>query len=93
MAKNKKKEELNVFNQTSMLIQIVCAIIIMLEAVLSVIDDSFSSCVQMLVGVTLMVMAYNNHKIYKRKYLTLVYTIFGLVSLTIGIINYVRVFS
>ena len=36
----------------------------------------------------MVIMAFNNHMIFKRKYFTAIYTIVGIISLTLSCINY-----
>lgn len=41
-----------------------------------------------ILAATLAVMSWNNHKIYKRKYVTIIYGAFALVSLVSGILEF-----
>ena len=81
-------EEANSFYHVSLLAQAVCVIGILFITILALFEHSFTIPVEVLVGITLLIMAYNNVKLFKRKGFTLVYVIFGTISLIVGILGY-----
>lgn len=81
-------EEADSFYHVSLLAQAVCVVGILAISVLAIFENSFTIPVEVLVGITLLIMAYNNVKLFKRKGLTVVYIIFGIISLVIGVLGY-----
>ena len=84
-------EEADSFYHVSLLAQAVCVIGILAISVLAIFENSFTVPIEVLVGITLLIMAYNNVKLFKRKGLTIVYIVFGVISLIIGFLGYVGV--
>lgn len=81
-------EEANSFYHVSLLAQAVCVIGILAISVLAIFENSFTIPIEVLVGITLLIMSYNNDKLFKRKGLTSIYIVFGIISLIIGILGY-----
>ena len=81
-------EEADSFYHVSLLAQAVCVIGILAISVMAIFENSFTIPIEVLVGITLLIMAYNNVKLFKRKGLTIIYIIFGVISLIIGILGY-----
>ena len=81
-------EEADSFYHVSLLAQAVCVIGILAISVLAIFENSFTIPIEVLVGITLLIMAYNNVKLFKRKGLTIVYIVFGVISLIIGFLGY-----
>lgn len=81
-------EEADSFYHVSLLAQAVCVIGILAISVLAIFENSFTIPIEVLVGITLLIMAYNNSKLFKRKGLTAIYIIFGVISLIVGILGY-----
>ena len=54
-------------------------------------DSSMIYWFQFFLGITLLVMAYNNQIIYRRKLATILYLVIGVVLLALGIIMYLGV--
>lgn len=81
-------EEADSFYHVSLLAQAVCVIGILAISVLAIFENSFTIPIEVLVGITLLIMAYNNSKLFKRKGLTAIYIIFGVISLVIGFLGY-----
>ena len=81
-------EEADSFYHVSLLAQAVCVIGILAISVLAIFENSFTIPIEVLVGITLLIMAYNNIKLFKRKGLTIVYIVFGIISLIIGFLGY-----
>lgn len=81
-------EEADSFYHVSLLAQAVCVVGILAISVLAIFENSFTIPIEVLVGITLLIMAYNNSKLFKRKGLTTIYIVFGLISLIVGILGY-----
>lgn len=81
-------EEAESFYYVSLLAQAVCVIGVLAISVLAIFEHSFTIPIEVLVGVTLLIMAYNNVKLFKRKGLTVIYIVFGIISLFVGILGY-----
>lgn len=78
--KNKKIENLGLFIQVCL---IICMGIISIVAVF--LPDLFV-VTEIFLGITLLVMAYNNYTVVKRKYATYIYFVAGIVSFVASMI-------
>ena len=81
-------EEADSYYHVSLLIQAVCVIGVLVISILAIFEHSFTVPIEVLVGVTLLIMAYNNVKLFKRKGFTVIYIVFGILSLIVGILGY-----
>ena len=81
-------EEADSFYHISLLAQAVCVVGVLAISVLAIFENSFTVPIEVLVGITLLIMAYNNVKMFKRKGITIVYIVFGIISLIIGFLGY-----
>jgi len=81
-------EEADSFYHISLLAQAVCVIGILFISILAIFEHSFTVPIEVLVGITLLIMAYNNERVFVRRGLTVVYLIFGIVCLLVGILGY-----
>lgn len=81
-------EEADSFYHVSLLAQAVCVIGVLAISILAIFENSFTIPIEVLVGITLLIMAYNNSKLFKRKGLTTIYIVFGIISLFVGILGY-----
>lgn len=70
--------------------QFTLMIVLIILLVLRLFNPFFKAYYLLALAINLLVIAYNNHTIYKRKYFTLLYLIVGLISL---IIFFVEVFK
>lgn len=79
--KNKlfKKIDLDLIHQITMLLQVTLAIFLVTFAVASFYCKELYIICQSIIGLLMFVIAYNNYKIYKRKYMTFVYLGLGIV--------------
>ena len=68
-----------------MTIQIVLLIILVVLSIISIFNNNFKIACMFVISLLLLVLAYNNHKIYKRKAFTILYLIGALLSLVSGI--------
>lgn len=83
-------EEADSVYHVSLLAQTVCVIGVLAISVLAIFEHSFTVPIEVLVGITLFIMAFNNYKLFKRKGMTLVYIVFGLISFIVGISGYFK---
>ncbi len=83
-------EEADSVYHVSLLAQAVCVIGVLAISVLAIFEHSFTVPIEVLVGITLFIMAFNNYKLFKRKGMTLVYIVFGLISFIVGISGYFK---
>lgn len=86
-------EEADAFYHVSLLAQIVCVVGVLAISILAIFENSFTVPIEILVGITLLIMAYNNMRLFKRKGMTTIYIIFGLISFIVGVCNYFEVCS
>lgn len=73
--------EMDVIYQLTLLLQLSLMVFILTFAVMSCFVAEFFVCFEALVAIMMFILAYNNQKIYKRKYMTWVYLMFGIVIL------------
>ena len=71
--------DINTVEQITMLLQIALSIYALTFAVASVFETSFFVICELLVGMLMFIIAYNNQKVYKRKYMTAIYLGLGIV--------------
>ena len=83
-------EEADSYYHVSLLAQAICVVGILALSVLAIFENSFTIPIEVLVGITLLVIAYNNVILFKRKGLTAIYIIFGIISIIFGIIGYIK---
>lgn len=82
--KNKKVKtngilDINSTEQITMLLQIALAIYALSFTVASFFEESLFVICELLVGVLMFVIGYNNHKVFKRKYMTAIYVGLGII--------------
>lgn len=75
----KNKIGVETINQITLLLQITLSIYVVTFAIAAMFENSLFIISEILIGLLMFVIAYNNHKIYKRKYMTAVYIGFGIV--------------
>lgn len=81
----KEKIDVDVIDSITMLMQVILGIYIITFGVASLyVNELFLIC-EILVSLTLFVIAYNNHKVYKRKYMTFVYLGLGIVIIAASV--------
>ena len=76
-------------NNIGMFIQVILGAAIIIMMIISIFTDVLYTPMQILIVPELCIMAYNNQKIYKRKFMTFIYlalAIYILVSLIIGLL-------
>lgn len=75
---NKKDDNLL---SSGLLIQIITAIFALVFMISSIFESSLLSIGQIFIALLLFIMAYNNYKIYHRKYVTSIYILVGIIFL------------
>jgi len=83
----KKKNKIHEFNILGAFLQALCTIIVLVLAIVSIMNHNIFPYFEIIMGIDLMIMAYNNKKIFQKEKLTLYYLIFGIIVLVIGIIG------
>lgn len=88
MEKNKKNNGsvINKFNILFVDLQIVMTILTIIVFILFLFNSGLKMFLQLSLGVTLLVMAYNNQRIYKRKSATIMYIIVGSTLLILDLL-------
>ncbi len=82
-----KKNKIHDFNFFGVFLQGVFTLLLLIFAVISIINHSMFPYFEIFMGIDLMIMAYNNKKIFQKEKLTLYYLIFGIIVLIVGIIG------
>ena len=82
--KNKKnvknvKIEMDVIHQITMLLQIGLAVFLVSFGIASFFCKELYMICQILIGLIMFVIAFNNHTVYKRRYMTAIYLGLGIV--------------
>ena len=75
----KNKLDIDTVEQITMLLQISLAIFLVAFGVASLFERELFIISQILIGLLMFVIGFNNHKIYKRKYMTPIYLGLGIV--------------
>ena len=75
----KNKLDIDTIEQITMLLQVALAIFLVAFGIASFFERELFIISQILIGLLMFVIGYNNHRIYKRKYMTPVYIWLGIV--------------
>jgi len=75
----KNKLSIDTINQITMLLQVSLGIFAITFAIASIFEKELFMICELLVGILMFAIAYNNQKIYKRKYMTIIYIGLGIV--------------
>ena len=79
MKKNQKNGKINQFNILGINIQIFVTILVIVFAILALgVDHKYFIGLEVIAGIDLFVMAFNNHRIYHRSKATIIYILMGL---------------
>lgn len=84
------KDKINTINKFNILfvdIQIIFTILTVILFVIYLFNRSWLSYLQLSLGITLLVMAYNNHRIYKRAGTTILYAVVGVLLLVLDLLR------
>ena len=71
-------------------LQFILSVILLVVVITSIFVKNIENIWISIMGLLLLVLSYNNYTIYKRKYMTPIYLIFGiivLVTVIVGVIN------
>lgn len=69
----------------TLILQLLLFLLVIIFLILSAWFDIMYYVTAITAGITLGVMSYNNHKYFKRKYLSYIYLIFGIVMIISGL--------
>ena len=84
-----KINEFNIFNINVQVILTICTVVLF---VMYFFNKEFLWLFEIFEGFTLLDFGYNNYKIYmKGKFITIVYTVTGIVSVILGILNVIGI--
>ena len=75
-------------SDVGILVQVVLIELLIIFAIISLITNIFMPVFYAILAMLMFVMAYNNKRVFKRKYMTIVYVIVGLFVLISTIIEY-----
>ena len=75
--------------EVGLLVQAVLIEILLIFAIVNLISDAFMPAFYAILSMIMFVMAYNNKKVYKKKYMTSVYVIVGLFVAITTLVEYV----
>lgn len=70
-----------------MTIQTILMVVVVVLGITTIFNKSFNTAFMIVMGVTLLVLAYNNHKIYKRKLFTILYIAGAILAIVSGILG------
>ena len=76
-------------SEVGLLVEVVLIELLLIFAVINLITNVFMPAFYAILTMIMFVMAYNNKKIYKKKYMTSIYTIVGLFVLISTIVEYI----
>ncbi|MDD2377313.1 MAG: hypothetical protein PHD10_01275 [Bacilli bacterium] len=85
MTKVKSNYRSVVINEVAILMQICLFFFAMVLGVISLFEKEFMSISCLILSLGMFFMAYNNHKVYLKKYATIIYFILGVGSLLIAL--------
>lgn len=74
-------------NKYGLIVQLLLVFAILVLLLLSAFDRIYLTIAEIVTGLALLVMAYNNHTVFNRKYLTIIYALFGIVVIVDGVIS------
>lgn len=75
--------------EVGLLVQVVLIELMIIFAIISMISDAFWPAFYAIVSMIMFTMAYNNLKVYKKKYMTSIYVIVGIFVAITTIVEYV----
>lgn len=82
--KKSKINKINSFNILAVDIQIIFTVLSIILAIVSLFNNSFFRIFKLSLGFSLLIMGYNNQKIFKRKNTTILYVIAGVILVIVG---------
>ena len=75
--------------EVGLLVQVVLIELLLIFSVINLISDAFMPAFYAILAMIMFVMAYNNKRIYKKKYMTSIYVIVGLFVAISTLVEYV----
>lgn len=75
-------------SDVGLLVQVVLTELMIIFAIVNLITDAFMPAFYAIISLIMFTMAYNNAKVYKKKYMTSVYVIVGLFVLVTTVVEY-----
>ena len=84
-------EKINEFNILGIILQIVVTVLIVIFGLIYFLKGKYLALLECLVSLDLFIMSYNNHKVYHKKKLSILYLIMAFLFLVIGILSFVGV--
>lgn len=83
-----KKEKTNkIINSILINLQVVCTVVAIILFIIFIFKREVWIYLGLLLGFSLFLMAYNNYVIYKKKYMTIIFTIMGLSLVVYSIVR------
>lgn len=82
-----KSKKINRFNILFVDTQIILTIISLILFVLYLFNDDYLLYFEILLGITLFSLSFNNYKIYQKKRMTFIYLFFGIMMFVFSILN------
>jgi hypothetical protein len=90
--KDKKKSKINEYNILGVNVQIVLTIIVCIFGLLALIVSSkFLKFLYLFIGLDLLIMGYNNERIFRKEGLTIVYIASGIAFVIYSILKFIGV--
>ena len=77
------------YDEVGLLLQVILIELLLIFAIVNMISKAFEPAFYSILTMIMFVMAYNNKKIYKKKHMTLIYTVVGLFVLISTLVEYV----
>lgn len=77
-------------NKYGLIIQLLLVLAVLVLLLLTAFDKIYLTIAEIVTGLALLVMAYNNHNVYNRKYLTIIYIIFGILVIISGTVDLIN---
>ena len=76
-------------DQVGILVQVVLTELVLIFGIISLISSAFVPTFYIIISMVMFTMAYNNKKVYKKKYMTSIYIIVGLFVTITTLMEYV----
>ena len=83
----KKKSVINEYNIFGLTVQAILTIVLIVVAIISIFNHSLLWLLEILMGLDLFIMGYNNHRVYRRMGATPLYLAVGAIMVVIGILT------
>ena len=76
-------------DEVGILVQVVLTELVLIFGIISLISSDFLSTFYIIISMVMFTMAYNNKKVYKKKYMTSIYVIVGLFVAITTLMEYI----